>query len=113
MICHSSTGAGGVGGRGTGSSPHTQMVLNCSKCPLKDRPFVPGIGPGGITDIMIVGEAPGRTEGWLLRHERRPNQVSQHLDRERPACFGQFGPSVIARELGAVDSAYCVWQPLV
>ena len=34
----------------------------CENCPLKDMPFVPGSGDNGKVDVVIVGEAPGRTE---------------------------------------------------
>lgn len=36
------------------------MEGNCDKCPLKDRPVVPGYGPKG--GLVIVGEAPGVNE---------------------------------------------------
>src|SRR5688500_17261703 len=33
---------------------------DCEKCPLNDRPIVPGYGPKG--GLMVVGEAPGASD---------------------------------------------------
>lgn len=38
----------------------SERLGNCEKCPLNDRPVVPGYGPKG--GLAIVGEAPGQNE---------------------------------------------------
>jgi DNA polymerase len=70
--------------------PPPSPFARCAACPLRDRPFVSGVGRDAVR-YVIVGEAPGRTEvdtgvpftgpsGELLRTVLALNGINRNRD---------------------------------